>query len=472
MGQQMQTHTEPLLSALDEVRDYWSRVKSALEQDRAQLEDIRGRVRGALGIGTMLTGQQGIAFDSAVGRYLHHVRDVEDLLQELMDEQLTCSSSMRTTAEEADHRITYGFWTHAEIILEDLLPGIRVDEMVAYGDMEIYRAMSDHKAGFLARFAEMELEAVTSAYDAISGVLAGLANDLAYWGRRWNDAISSICDVLNQGLGFVDALVPFVEEAIKGTDLGTKLDAIGQHVPYIGPALDVTGILLDWGAEKAHSLYNLAKDSVGGVIAVAVTVDGVGALIVGALTLMQVGSSAMSVTERVASDVLTAPGSMLNQDLQQLSRNWATTASNLNVGKVFDEYGAVVVDVVVASSYVQPDYGYVNLRASTTWERKAVKDLRTAGVDTVRLPVGAAQFVVNAKATAVSDTAVLSNFAVQRAPLPKSFKSVYAHATSSELQQMTDVSNLITRGKLPKNQPPDGDAGVIEQTLVWLPPYL
>lgn len=470
----LESHVSEVVSMLREVRSQWAQIKSLIEDDRHVILDTKGRLRGALGPMSMLTGQQGEAFDSAIDRYHANAIASEQALEDIIAELEACARNIHASAQEHDNRIRYqGDTDHVDEILRTVLPQITVAGMILRGDSSAYEIFEQHQQGILGSIenawnavehavtsVEQQFVSDLSAlYNGLKETVASLARDVLNNWNALNDAYANACKAVGTVLGDVAAIVPVVEDALKDDKVGELLVKLGKDVPDATVLASIAGVVLDWGSDPGRSLNSLANDIIGGAIAL-----GVGALDGGDIALaiagaMNLESHVMSGVEGVVSNVMGGTSTLLGQDFGQLAKNWGKTADMLDVGKVMDDLGADVVDSAMydVTSLVAPGQ-------AINWEIKSYNDMSATLGDSKNLVIGVTQFEVNAKATIVSDGAAATNFVVQRGPFPPSFKAATATSTSAVVQNMTDVSNLVTNGELPRNAPPAYKAALVGET--------
>lgn len=466
MGGRLETHIEPVVSAMERVRGQWASVKSSIEDDHARIDQIRGALRGALGP-TMLTGQQGAAFDNAIDRYREAARAAWEALGTMIRDLDTQTDAMRWAAQDADGKsVVYN--ERLEEILDHILPDIPGRDLLMYGEGAVHEAVNANRSFLIGMVNAAEQLAVQAMDDAIGGVetvISGMASDLQWCAKRWVEIVHTASGVLGTTLNVVDTAVKIGAEAFEGAKVGKLLDELDNNAGY-GWVTIVIGILADFGAEKDWNPFNAVKDVAGGGLGW-LGGYGVGGAVTIQLTVMQLTSAAASWVQGAAANVLAAPGTLLNTDLGQLSKNWQTTADDLNLGHVLDDWGAVGMDMFMTDatcgvSLVDPQL--VSASTVNYWHSQTLSAAGVAGHDTLRLGVGMYEFKVNAQATIVSDSAAASNYIIQRSPFPPSVKAASAMSATEITQNMTDVSNLVTKGKLPPNTPPAYQAMVAGET--------
>lgn len=471
MTRWMQAHFDFTLSAMESIRNQWISVRTIIDDDYTRIERLRARLRGALG-STLLTGLEGEAFDQAIQRYRTNSLRAREQLNEmiiLLDRQV---SEIRAATQQADYHLGSNYTTHTESILGFVLPDIPASTLMEQGESTVHWAVNAHRHDFMNLVhaaEELVVQGLEACVSDIEAILSNLATWVNIYANRWKQAIEAASSFLNTAIGDVTAIMTIAEDLLKNKEVGRLLKLLDENPDFQWVVTFLT-IITDFGSEKEHDLFNYVKDlTSGGLGALLATV--VDPEVIAAFAVMQTGSSIMSWEEGKIADLDTWAGSSTNKSLRELGKNWATTASNLNVGHVLDDFGGVIVDGAMTdatfiASTIDPHM--VSTSAVDYWSFKTQHDWVNTSEDSARLVVGVAQFKVNAQATIVSNLAVGTNAVIQNTPLPASVKASSAAATNSTVQNMAQVSDLITNGTLPANQPPGGQVAVVGETYFML----
>lgn len=452
MSTEVQQHAQPICDTLNATVALWTGVKNVLEQDRALLQDMQSGLRGFGVMSETLTGQQGIAFESAMQQYWSGSQRTEGLLQQLTGTLATCENGMRDAAARADWKIATSCPQAADIVLMRLLPDIPIGDMISYGAAIVDDAANRNRESFLGLVEQSIVADVEFAFGVVTTILALYADEMQAFGTSLNEVVTPICHELSQVLPTVDTADTLVDtvlsDIVGGDSLAEKLDG----VPGIGGVRNVMDSvyyvegaepLIEWLGDPHRSLLSLADGEASNGLSFLVGKIPVGGEVLGVLTAMQITSGMMSWAENSLASSVAGPGSIVaDVDLHQLSANWATTSAHLNVSQVLNDWGAVSVDAV--ANMASPVLQLVAPQAAAQLQAKSLRDTGAALGATGNMALGVGQFMVNAPATVAADGSVLSNDIIQHMPFPSSFKASSAANTESSVEGMTFVSDLFT----------------------------